>query len=475
MLHRTDSGAVVRWALVIFVVALLLRVLFVELTTITPVSDSARYLEHAQRLLAGEGYISRHGMLSAFTPPGYPFFLVGGLWLSGDSIHFIVLVQALLGALCAVLTFLVCVRLFDLRIAATAGMLLALSPTAIVYTGELLTEVLTTFLLFAFFWLVQGIALEQHRAKVPLWCVAFGAGLLLGAALLVRPAVLAFCAGIGIWWLFWKPASRRRKWLLAGGLAVGVIVVVAPWSARNYLVFDRFVPLATNGGYNLMLGNNPQAWAGGWMALEIEDELQKMNEVDAEKLARQLAVDWIKAHPVDYAKVSVRRALNWLTVEPDYIPGIRLTSTQAVDRDIVAEFDEHRSGQITSRFSALNASKQFNAIVLIAWSLLVMPLALVGIALDLGRRAKGFLLLPLATYVGILCLTFMQARFREIVMPILLMYTAAGFWGIKMLPDIWRQGSLAGRAGMVGMGLVLVLFALLLVKDRNVIAAAMGI
>lgn len=475
MLHRIDSSTVVRWSFWIFVLALLLRVLFVELTTITPVSDSARYLEHAQRLLAGEGYVSRHQMLSAFTPPGYPFFLAAGLWLSGDSIHVIQLMQALLGALCAVLTFLICVRLFDLRIAATAGILLALSPTAIVYSGELLTEVLTTVLLFAFFWLLQGIAAEQQQVKAPLWLVACSAGLLLGAALLVRPAVLAFCVGIGIWWLFWKPVALRRKWLLAVGLALGVIVVVAPWSARNYLVFDRFVPLATNGGYNLMLGNNPQAWGGGWMALEIENELQKMNEVDAEKRARQLAVDWIKAHPVDYAKVSVRRALNWLSVEPDYIPGIRLTSTREVDRDIVAEFGEHRSGQITSDFSALNASKQFNAIILVAWSLLVMPLALVGIALDLGRRAKGFLLLPLATYIGILCLTFMQSRFREIVMPILLMYSAAGFWGIKMLPEIWRQGSLAGRAAMACMGLVLALFALLIIKDRNVIAATMGI
>lgn len=475
MLHQNDSGTVVRWALVIFVVALVLRLLFVELTTITPVSDSARYLEHAQRLLAGEGYVNRHHVRSAFTPPGYPFFLAGGLWLSGDSIHFVLLVQAVLGALCAVLTFLVGVRLFELRIAATAGILLAVSPTAIVYTGELLTEVLTTFLMFAFFWLVQGIATQQQRPDAPLWLTAFGAGLLLGAALLVRPAVLAFCVGIGIWWLLWKPAALRSKWLLAVGLALGVMVIVAPWSARNYLVFDRFVPFATNGGYNLMLGNNPQARAGGWMSLEIENELQKMNEVDAEQLARKLAVDWMKEHPVDYAKLSLRRALNWLSVEPDYIPGIRLTSTRDVDQEIVAEFREYRSGQIASSFSVLAASKQFNAVILVVWSLLVMLLALVGIALDLGRRAKGFLLLPVATYVGILCLTFMQSRFREIVMPILLMYSAAGFWGIKMLPEIWRQGSLVGRAAMVCAGLVLVLFALLLLKDSNVIAAAMGI
>lgn len=475
MLHRTDASTVVRWPLTIFVLALLLRLLFVELTTITPVSDSARYLEHAQRLLAGEGYVNRHHQPTAFTPPGYPFFLAAGLWLSGDSTHFILLLQVLLGALCAVLTFQICVRLFDVRIAATAGMLLALSSTAIVYTGELLTEVLTTFLMLGFIWLVLDYTRAQSATAPPSWHGVFAAGLLLGAALLVRPAVLAFCVGIGIWWLFWKPVSIRRKGWLALGLTLGVIIIVAPWSVRNHLVFDRFVPLATNGGYNLLLGNNPQAWAGGWMALEIEDELQKMNEVDAEQLAKRLAMDWMKEQPLDYAKLSLRRALNWLSVEPDYIPGIRLTSTGEVDRDIVAEFHEYTSGQIATDFSALTASKHFNAVILVLWSVLVIPLALIGIALDLGRRPKVFLLLPLASYVGILCLTFMQSRFREIVMPILLMYAAAGLWGFRMLPDIWRQATLAGRVAMLGAAMLLGGFGLLIVKDWNVISAAMGI
>jgi hypothetical protein len=59
----------------LFGVALLLRLLFVSLTTITPISDAERYAKHAERLLDGEGFISDEGKPTAYTPPGYPFFL----------------------------------------------------------------------------------------------------------------------------------------------------------------------------------------------------------------------------------------------------------------------------------------------------------------------------------------------------------------------------------------------------------------
>jgi hypothetical protein len=35
--------------------------------------------------------------------------------------------------------------------------------------------------------------------------------------------------------------------------------VVAPWSIRNYRVFDAFVPISTNGGGVFYLANNPLA------------------------------------------------------------------------------------------------------------------------------------------------------------------------------------------------------------------------
>ena len=53
-------------------------------------------------------------------------------------------------------------------------------------------------------------------------------------------------------WLAWrrKGGARRAAWLLAAAT-----LVVAPWTVRNWLVFDAFVPVSTSGALNLWQGN----------------------------------------------------------------------------------------------------------------------------------------------------------------------------------------------------------------------------
>jgi hypothetical protein len=78
----------------------------------------------------------------------------------------------------------------------------------------------------------------------------------------------------------------------------------------------------------------------------------------------------------------------------------------------------------------LQRSKSINSSILIAWSLLTIPLAVAGMILDASDRPKWLLLLPLITYASSLSLTFMDSRHREVMMPIWLIYTAVGFWGL---------------------------------------------
>src|SRR5262249_22760155 len=152
------------------------------------------------------------------------------------------------------------------------------------------------------------------------------AGLLLGAAVLFRPALVAWGLGLGLHVLLWQSGSRSRRFLALTAVAVGVLLVLAPWAYRNYRIFGVVVPISTNGGYNLYLGNNSSAWAGGWMVLEDEKELRALDELEGDREARRRAIWWARENPVAYAKVSIRRTLTWLSVAPDYGPGIRLTS-----------------------------------------------------------------------------------------------------------------------------------------------------
>jgi hypothetical protein len=68
-------------------------------------------------------------------------------------------------------------------------------------------------------------------------------------------------------------ALRRQNWWHHfSGIAVclaGFVVVLTPWTIRNALVFDRFIPLRGGAGYYLWLGNQPSAtgWLEGDMLL----------------------------------------------------------------------------------------------------------------------------------------------------------------------------------------------------------------
>ena len=46
--------------------------------------------------------------------------------------------------------------------------------------------------------------------------------------------------------------------------AIVAIAILAPWTIRNYIVFDRFVPISTNGGFNFWRGNNDVTTGSPW-------------------------------------------------------------------------------------------------------------------------------------------------------------------------------------------------------------------
>ena len=192
-----------RGALVVFGVALLCRLLFVSLTTITPISDAERYAKQAERLLDGRGFTSDEGKPTAYTPPGYPFFLAGVQAALGREVRSVAYVQAVLGAVCCVFTFLVCHRLFGRRRALTAGLLIALSPTTIAYSGTMLSEIPATLTITAVLLVLVG---GWHQTRGHGFRALF-AGLLLGAGILVRPAIVGYGLGLGAWLLL-RPGAR---------------------------------------------------------------------------------------------------------------------------------------------------------------------------------------------------------------------------------------------------------------------------
>jgi hypothetical protein len=81
-------------------------------------------------------------------------------------------------------------------------------------------------------------------------------GLLLGALALTRPEYLAISLPIAVvvlarqGWEGWRDCLAQALVML-----VGLAVVVAPWTVRNAVALDRFVPVSTGGGQVLFAGS----------------------------------------------------------------------------------------------------------------------------------------------------------------------------------------------------------------------------
>ncbi|MGD0831614.1 MAG: hypothetical protein ABR907_11755, partial [Terracidiphilus sp.] len=93
----------------------------------------------------------------------------------------------------------------------------------------------------------------------PTWMRWLGFGLLWGLIALSNPSLLLFLPVSGLWML----ARRGKNWSahLPKAVVAGLLffAVIAPWSWRNQRIFHQFVPLRTNFGAELYMGNGPGA------------------------------------------------------------------------------------------------------------------------------------------------------------------------------------------------------------------------
>lgn len=169
---------------VVFVVALALRVLWAAFAQVTPISDFASYEALARQWLATGEF--RDGLGLAYRTPGYPALLAGVFGLCDASLQAVALVQAVLGALTAALVALLALTVVSPRTSLIAGLLQALSPTAIIYVPILASENLATFLTLI---TIACLAGWQARTAVGLRSILWllGGGTAAGLTLLTRP------------------------------------------------------------------------------------------------------------------------------------------------------------------------------------------------------------------------------------------------------------------------------------------------
>ena len=261
----------------LFVVALALRLYVASAFAGEPVWDGHYYDFGARHIASGFGYADEvmrdgHPVWHPWChyPVGYSGFLAAFYMFFGTGHAVAHFANALVGALLAVVTYLLAREALSPRRAMVAGGLVAFHPGLVLYSALLMTEPLSALLVLGAFY----VALRVARSGRPLAGIAGGA-LVMGLAALVRPQAL-LCAPFLVLALPRAAvgAAAREVWRQrALGLAVAcgvALVPVLPWTARNCRVMDGCALVSTNAGWNLAIGSFPRA-TGRFETLRSDD------------------------------------------------------------------------------------------------------------------------------------------------------------------------------------------------------------
>jgi len=259
----------------ILLLAAALRILWVLYAAREPqaLNDPFFYLIYGERIANGYGYTIPVGEVTsafplgnpseptAYYPVGYPaslgavFFLVEHALVPDNLPRTWGFFQVFLGVATVGLAFYVGRRLFGTVTGALAALWIALFPNLIFHTGAVLSETLFNFLTMGFLAVLVGSTWpkgELSRERL------VAAGVLLGAAALVRPIALLLLPPLLVCWLV-AGARWQRAAVQLGLVAIATIAVIMPWTIRNVIVMEAPIVISANLGDDLCMGHHPGA------------------------------------------------------------------------------------------------------------------------------------------------------------------------------------------------------------------------
>ena len=243
----------------IFLLGLGLRLDYAIRAPQRPVDDAQAYARISRALVEGDGYTQGpdHEYLQSASnyQPGLPL-LVAGIYEVGGGVNEEAarIVLALLSSLAVAFSFFLGRRLAGSTAGLIAALAVAIYPALLEYSGMLMTEPLGSALIAGA--LLAFLRARERPDRPWRWALT---GLAIGAMAMLRPEyllLLLLLPALAIL-LPWGRVFRvdGRAWARAGLVVGCALLVVLPWTVRNFVAFDRVVPISTGGGQVLYAGS----------------------------------------------------------------------------------------------------------------------------------------------------------------------------------------------------------------------------
>ena len=240
------SGFLRRGLVALTLAGLVTRLLFMLLEPATaPAGDERMWVVWGTEVLPSEKIaFSPLRLRFIFHPPGYPYF-VGALFALFGTLTAVKLVQCLLGALLVPAVGRIGAGALGERAGLFAAAITAFYPELVWFCVHFWAETVFVVLLW---WGFERLVRADDRGSMG---TTAAAGLLFGLAVLTRETVLYFLPLAGLWLAWRRPGGGRRAAVLLGT----ALLVILPWTLRNWMVFRTVVPVSTAGALNLWQGN----------------------------------------------------------------------------------------------------------------------------------------------------------------------------------------------------------------------------
>ena len=412
--------------LVVFSVSVLVRlILLLELKGTVyfgaPIMDSAIYHNAAVYFLS-HGYFEDSLFMMS---PAYKMFLAGLFSVAGASVTAVYAVQILLGSASAVFLYSIAERLFNRTVAIIASVLYLLYGGLSVYNLILLPLTLIIFLNLA---VILALLAARSSGSRFLYLLAGG---VFALSVMARPNVLLFLIFL-VPWFYLSAGAGRKKTLNLAVFALGLMLMLLPFSIHRYRTEGRFSPLTASMGINLYLGNNPDADGIQYIPspeLNSPDKIFEYARTTAEsETGREMG-------PQEVSRFWLKRALGFIFSRPG-------ESIPLFIRKFRLFWNGH---EISNNYNYYFLMRVLPALRLMFSSFaLVGALGLMGMVMAIRRYRD---LLPaygmVLTYNIALVVFFVLSRYRMPAVPFLILFAS------KTVYDIVSERKLSKAAVMV--------------------------
>lgn len=388
----------------LFGIALFVRILYLRQLFLTPlwvpIGDGKVYQEMAQAIASGQ-IIQKEAF---YLHPLYPY-LVGLIYtIFNANIITILLLQAILGAASVVLIYQIGLKAFNRGTALIASLIYSLYQPAIYFTGTFLGVTVTIFLLL---WGIYYFLDNYNDNRSYIWIIC---GFIFGLAVLSRFTIVLCLMSLSLYFIL------QKRWKESVCLLLGCSFVFIPVAIHNYLAEKQFLLFTSHGGVTFYHTNHHGC--GGFpefgefrignvetihkvsIDLARKESGKMLSSAEVSNFWYKKTMEFIKQYPFEFLNfLWLRFTLFWNNFE------------------------------IPSNYNIYFFREQ---IPFLQWFVLfnyqtVAILFLPGLLFVLGDWKRYlWLLLIIGTYGASLMVFFVYARFRIVIVPLMLLVSAYG-------------------------------------------------